>query len=170
MSTEQLTYKPIPVEIETKVFEFAKLNKTFTTKELFEKYPNNPEFVLRYALNNLRINNKIQMYGNKRGSFYSVDFNLEVDSHSNKPSKENDQINLQSIKEKILSQSNKFTSWFKRPDLNLEEPINEILVALKELESEKKLTIRGVARWTEYHFGEVSAEVESVENNNLSFY
>ena len=71
--------KEVAPEIEQKVLKFAQDNEKFTTKQLFEAYPNNPEFILRYALNNLRLDNKIHSYGSKRSSFYSIKADLPLE-------------------------------------------------------------------------------------------
>jgi hypothetical protein len=71
--------KEVAPEIEQKVLKFAQDNEKFTTKQLFEAYPNNPESILRYALNNLRLDNKIHSYGSKRSTFYSVKADLPLE-------------------------------------------------------------------------------------------
>ena len=157
MSLDQLEYKELPPGIEEKILSFAQLHKTFTTTQLFEQYPNNPSFILRYGLNNLRIKKQIFMHGLKRGAFYSLLSEEEKEEERIVPDKQiAKNNNIEIIKGKILEQQTKFATWFKRTDLNLYDAIPEILAALKELEAEKKITIRGTARWTEYFFGEPS--------------
>lgn len=71
--------KEVALEIEQKVLKFAQNHEKFTTKQLFEAYPNNPEFILRYALNNLRFDNTIHVYGTKRSTFYSLKTDLPLE-------------------------------------------------------------------------------------------
>lgn len=156
-----LDKKDVPEEMEQKILTFAQTKETFTTKEVFEKFPNNPEFLLRYALNNMRIDNKICMYGNKRGAFYSTNFNLsggsEPQAESNDDSSE--------LKVRILELATKQTGWFARTDLNIEkESVPTVLQAIKQLIEEKKLESQGSMRWTRYRI--VSEESEEDNSSN----
>jgi (2Fe-2S) ferredoxin len=97
------------------------------------------------------------MYGNKKGAFYSTNFNLvEDDSNSNSNTDNSD------LKQRILDLSSKFTGWFSRTDLKIEDvSIPVVLSAIKELVQEKKLDIQGELRWTKYRF--VTDETEEEE-------
>jgi hypothetical protein len=156
--------KDIPIELEEKILKFASTKETFTTKDLFEKYPNNPEFVLRYALNNLRIENHIQMYGTKRGSYYSINFNLkeesgEVSSTSNTSNSD--------LKQRILDLSEKFPGWWARTELGIDDvSVPNILSSIKELIEEKKVESQGSLRWTKYRLvGKGDSESEEVKES-----
>lgn len=143
----ELTKKEVPIEIEEKVLKFANEKIKFTIKEVFEKYSNNPEFLLRYAINNLRIDNKIFIHGNKRGAYYSINKNEESDNIENKHIEE--EKNNSSLRERILKNAKE--DWFTRPQLNIEDvSIPIVLKVINELVLEGKLDIRGSRRWTEY--------------------
>ena len=157
-----IEHKDIPVEIEDKIFKFASTQERFTTKDIFEKYPNNPEFILRSALNNLRIENRIQMYGAKKGSFYSINFNLkekneEVSSTSNTSNSD--------LKQRILDLAEKFPGWWARTELGIDDvSIPNILFSIKELIEEKKVESQGSLRWTKYRLiGKGDSESEEVK-------
>lgn len=154
IAMEEQVRKDVPKEFEDKILRLAQSQQTFTTKDVFTAYPNNQEFMLRYALNNLRIDKKIFMHGNKRGAFYSTSINVIENKIEEKPIVNSD------IKNKILQYQNRLTDWFKRADLNIEAQPIEILKTLKELESDGLITIRGAARWTEYRFGKRDARKE----------
>lgn len=137
--------REVPEEMLAKVLSFAKTKETFTTKEVFEKFPNNPEFLLRYALNNLRIDNEICMYGEKRGAFYSTNFNLS----DAEPEPDNGPIS--DLKQRVLDQIQKQAGWFARTDLGIEDAtVPAVLNIIKELIDENILESQGSLRWTKY--------------------
>lgn len=163
----KLERKDVAPEMEQKIFDFAQTKETFTTKEVFEKFENNPEFLLRYALNNLRIDNKIRMYGNKRGAYYSVKFNLsESTEGQDTPKSDNSDL-----KQRILDLASKQTGWFSRTDLNIENvSIPIVLAAIKELIQEEKLDTQGELRWTKYRLVTDQTEQEEKELTSSGLY
>lgn len=162
-----LDKKEVPEEFESKILAFAQTKDTFTTKDVFQKFENNPEFLLRYALNNLRIDNKICMYGNKKGAYYSVNFNLsETVEGQDSPKPDNSDL-----KQRILDLSSKLTGWFSRTDLKIEDvSIPVVLSAIKELVQEEKLDIQGELRWTKYRLVTEESEKEEEELSSSGAY
>lgn len=142
-----LDKKEVPEEMEQKVFAFAQTKERFSTKEVFEKFPNNPEFLLRYALNNLRIDNKICMYGNKRGAYYSTNFNLtQTTQEADQPKSNNSDL-----KQRILDLAGQQNGWFSRTDLKIDDvSVPVVLATIKQLIEEQKLETEGALRWTTY--------------------
>ena len=151
-----LKRQPVDDVIIQKILRFAATKETFTTKELFAQYPNNPELILRYGLNNLRIDEKIFMYGNKKGAYYSL--KKELDATNKQAEKEEDE-NLKKI---ILDKIKKITGWFKTADLGLSEKFGHIniLNTLHDLNNDNVILIRGAKRWTEYCLNSDSAQAE----------
>lgn len=141
----------VPQEIIDKIIRFSDKNDTFTTKQLFETYPNNPEHLLRSGLVILRNQQKVYMYGNKRGAYYSK--NKDIDTNAvvanSEHVKSSTVINLKDI---IIEKAKKFNgNWFKRPDLVINDaPIPSVIESLKDLIAEGKIDVRGAKRWTEY--------------------
>lgn len=141
----------VPQEIIDKIIRFSDKNDTFTTKQLFETYPNNPEHLLRSGLVILRNQQKVYMYGNKRGAYYSK--NKDIDTNAvvanSEHVKSSTVINLKDV---IIENTKKFNgNWFKRPDLVINDaPIPSVIESLKELIAEGKIDVRGAKRWTEY--------------------
>lgn len=164
----ELERKDVPDEILEKVLKFANTHKTFLTKELFNAYPNNQEFLLRYALNNLRIDKKLCMYGAKRGSYYSTDFNLknEVDEIGAIHNTDNS-----SLKQRILETASKQQGWFSRPALGIEDvSIPTLLEAIRELIEEGKLQSQGERRWTQYALPNVAKNItEEIKTNENTY-
>jgi hypothetical protein len=154
---EPLVKKEVPNELFLKVLRFAKEHDTFTTKQLFEAYPNNQEFLLRYAIQNLRIEEKIYMFGNKRGAYYSMNPNAgseKQDLEPTDPDKPNSYASKE-VKELILAEAKKRNGlYFKRSELGLEEkyPIHVIIASIKQLIEDGELEVQGVRRWTEYRY------------------
>jgi (2Fe-2S) ferredoxin len=165
-SDKELLRKEVPEEMMEKILKFAQSKERFVTKEVFQKFENNPEFLLRYALNNLRIDNKIKMYGNKKGAFYSTNFNLvEIESDGNTNTDNSD------LKQRILDLSSKFTGWFSRTDLKIEDvSIPVVLSAIKELVQEEKLDIQGELRWTKYRLVTDETEKQEEDLSSSSLY
>jgi predicted transcriptional regulator len=155
--------KDIPIELEEKILKFASTKETFTTKDLFEKYPNNPEFVLRYALNNLRIENRIQMIGNKKGAYYTSNMNLKEEVEVS----ETFNTSNSDLKQRILDLSEKFPGWWARTELGIDDvSVPNILSSVKELIEEKKVESQGSLRWTKYRLvGKGDSESEEVKEN-----
>lgn len=155
---EPLVRKEVPDELIIKVMRFAKEHNIFTTKQLFEAYPNNQEFLLRYAVINLRIDEKIYMFGNKRGAYYSMNPNagLEKDdlAEPTDPDKPNSYASKE-VKELILAEAKKRNGrFFKRSELGLEEKyaIHIVIASMKQLIEEGELEVQGIRRWTEYRY------------------
>ena len=155
--------KDIPIELEEKILKFASTKETFTTKDLFEKYPNNPEFVLRYALNNLRIENRIQMIGNKKGAYYTSNMNLKEEVEVS----ETFNTSNSDLKQRILDLSEKFPGWWARTELGIDDvSVPNILSSVKELIEEKKVESQGSLRWTKYRLvGKGDSESEEVKES-----
>jgi predicted transcriptional regulator len=155
--------KDIPIELEEKILKFASTKETFTTKDLFEKYPNNPEFVLRYALNNLRIENRIQMIGNKKGAYYTSNMNLKEEVEVS----ETFNTSNSDLKQRILDLSEKFPGWWARTELGIDDvSVPNILSSIKELIEEKKVESQGSLRWTKYRLvGKGDSESEEVKES-----
>jgi len=158
--SDELVRREVPQEMMDKVLKFAQANERFTTKELFTKFENNPEFLLRYALNNLRIDKAILMYGNKRGSFYSTNFNLSAgESSATEPGSSSSDL-----KTRILELAKKQSGWFARTDLGIDDvSIPAILTIIKELIEEKQLESQGALRWTKYRIFNAEAIAEEDE-------
>lgn len=155
----ELEYKEVSQEIMQKVINFVTTHKTFTTKELFLAYPNNQEFLLRYALNNLRIEKKVYMQGNKKGAIYltAPDLILNTDYAPLTVSNNSANYNLQ---ERVLALAQSLGGWFTRPELKIEDVSPPIVIsALQSLINNKKLQSRGVRRWTQYALPHVSADI-----------
>jgi hypothetical protein len=154
---EPLVKKEVPDELLIKVMRFAKEHDTFTTKQLFEAYPNNQEFLLRYAIQNLRIEEKIYMFGNKRGAYYSINPNAgseKEDLEPADPDKPNSYASKE-VKELILAEAKKRNGlYFKRSELGLEEkyPIHVVIASMKQLIEDGELEVQGIRRWTEYRY------------------
>jgi len=146
-TTGSLTRKEVSPEIEEKVLRFAKDRETFTVKDVFEAYPNNQEYLLRYAILNLRIDGKIFMFGNKRGAYYSVS---PVEQAAVVEEEKKEGLTWHEL---VLREANKFQGkWFKRTDLNLKDySVPQIIATLKELIELGKIDKRGELRWTEYY-------------------
>lgn len=157
----------VPQEIIDKVVRFSDNHETFTTKQLFEAYPNNPEHLLRSALVILRNNKKVFMYGNKRGAYYSKNNNIDTNAVSENNENKKATI-MTSLKEVIMEKANKLNgNWFKRPDLVIEEAsIPSVIESLKELISDGKIITRGAKRWTEYKVSDGSNSTETQKDNN----
>jgi predicted transcriptional regulator len=155
--------KDIPIELEEKILKFASTKETFTTKDLFEKYPNNPEFVLRYALNSLRIENRIQMIGNKKGAYYTSNMNLKEEVEVS----ETFNTSNSDLKQRILDLSEKFPGWWARTELGIDDvSVPNILSSIKELIEEKKVESQGSLRWTKYRLvGKGDSESEEVKES-----
>lgn len=163
-------------EITAKVIRFIESKNKFTTKELFSAYENTPEHLLRIALNNCRVQEKIFMHGNKRGAFYSK----EKEDDSSVTSSTDVKIVNQKLKDIILQKAKNIGKWFKRSDLELDNdyyPV-EILSALKELKNENTIEIQGELRWTQYCATEYlnindnnakTIEVSDLQSNILNF-
>ena len=100
--------KEVAPEIEEKILRFAQSKEQFVTKELFESYPNNPEYVLRYALNNLILDKKINMYGERKGAFYSIKSGLQI------PEGSLGRESLNGGREAILHAAVACRSWFSK--------------------------------------------------------
>lgn len=143
-----LKRQPVDDIVIEKILKFATTKETFTTKELFAQYPNNPELILRYGLNNLRIDEKIFMYGNKKGAYYSLKKELNTEKNIDKEKEQS------TIKDIVLNKVKLINGWFKTVDLNLTEKYGHITVlnTLHELNKNGLVIIRGAKRWTEYRF------------------
>ena len=143
--------------IVNKVLRFAQSKETFTIKELFAAYPDNPEAYLRYAVVNLRIDGKLFMFGNKRGAYYSCSPGAIKQGESQE---ETDQNNSE-VKTKVLASIKKVTGWFKRPQLEgLDEYYpQQIIGALKELVEDGICETQGSFRWTEYRLKNSNASI-----------
>lgn len=174
---EPLIQKDVPEEIMLKVLRFAEKHDTFTTKQLFETYPNNQEFLLRYAVQNLRIEEKVFKFGNKRGAYYSMNPNIgpEKDDNQGEVTSGNSYANRE-VKQIILEEAKKRNgNYFKRSDLGLESkyPIHVIIASVKQLVEEKELEVQGIRRWTEYRYskGENKSEKtpQQEKKNNSNF-
>lgn len=159
----ELQRKEVDSVIEEKILRFAKERETFTTKELFEANPNIQEFLLRYALNNLRIDEKVFMFGNKRGAYYSTKKDCvktgdqELDSEADNQSL-NDLVNL------VFAKASNFDGWFARPQIQIENVYPaQIIEALKKLEEAGKIEIQGKLRWTQYRVIDPNRIEEKVE-------
>lgn len=158
----------IPQEILDKVIRFSDKNDTFTTKQLFEAYPNNPEHLLRSALVILRSQQKVFMYGNKRGAYYSKNNNIDMESVSENAEQIRNS-NTTTLKELILNNAKKFNgNWFKRPDLTIvEASIPSVIECLKDLITDGKIITRGAKRWTEYKISDGSIENNEVKKESV---
>ena len=145
-----LTRKEVSPEIEEKVLRFATSRETFTVKDVFEAYPNNQEYLLRYAILNLRIDGKIFMFGNKRGAYYSIN---PVEQATIIEEEKKDGLTWHEL---VLREARKFQGkWFKRTDLELKDySVPQIITTLKELIDLGKIDKRGELRWTEYYLTE----------------
>ena len=136
-----LSYKEVSPEITEKVLRLAMGRETFSIKDVFEANPNNPEFQLRYALNNLRLAGKIFKFGEKRGAYYSIH------NEEEKANPENGDLRTALLAE-IKKHSGR---WFKRTDLKLDDhSVPNILLEMKKLIDESVIDKRGELRWTEY--------------------
>lgn len=170
MSEESvLVRRDVAPELEQKVYKIALAHDTFTTKQVFEVYPDNPEFLLRYALNNLRIDKKIFMYGNKRGAYYSIKSDCGGNCSEAQVTTKSDKCNDVNLKESITSQALQFNRWFKRTELECGElSIPTILTTIKELLAEGILVTQGSMRWTEYKHKNVSEANALVSDTSTS--
>jgi hypothetical protein len=143
--------REVAPEIEQKILRFAQAKEQFVTKELFESYPNNPEYVLRYALNNLILDKKINMYGEKRGAFYSIKGGLQTPEGS---------LGGESInkgREAILHAAQACRSWFPKGGFPLS--------VLRELVEEGLLEWRKSGKAIEYRLVDKSREVTLVKSD-----
>jgi len=155
MSNTELEKKEVSEDILEKVLRFSKERVRFTVKDLFQTYPNNQEYQLRYALINLRIDKKIFMFGNKRGAYYSI--------HPEEPTEElTEETKPLTWQDLILREARKFSGkWFKRTDLDLKDySVPTVINTLKELIDLGKIEKRGELRWTEYFLLESVKPVE----------
>ena len=150
-----------------KILRFAETRETFTVKELFEAYPNNPDFVLRNGLVNLRIDEKLFMIGNKKGAYYTKDKNHRAEINEPEITPTVPVPANKDIKNIILAKAKVKADWFQTPTLELSAIYNyaNISTALHELIAEGKLLVRGSARWTEYRYanGATQADVDKEE-------
>jgi hypothetical protein len=143
--------REVAPEIEEKILRFAKGKEQFVTKELFESYPNNPEHVLRYALNNLILDKKINMYGERRGAFYSIKSGLQT------PEGSLGRSGLNEGREAILQAAHACRSWFPKSGF--------LASVLKELVEEGLLEWRKVGKATEYRLVDKSRELTLVKSD-----
>jgi len=154
MDEIKLEKKEVSEEMLDKVMKFAESCKTFTIKDVFNAYPNNQEYQLRYSIINLRIDKKIFMFGNKRGAYYSI--------HPEEPTEELVEDKPLTWQDLILREARKFAGkWFKRTDLDLKDySVPTVINTLKELIDLGKIEKRGELRWTEYFLLENVKPVE----------
>lgn len=159
----------VPQEIIDKIIRFSDNHETFTTKQLFESYPNNPEHLLRSGLVILRNQEKVYMYGNKRGAYYSKNKNIDTNAVATNLEHAKS-FNVINLKDVILENAKKFNgNWFKRPDLVINDaPIPSVIESLKDLIAEGKIDVRGAKRWTEYKLsGSDNVTAKDVENTGI---
>ena len=154
--------KEVSEVLEEKVLRFANEKKIFKTKDLFDANPNNQEYLLRYALLNLRNDCKIFMHGEKKGSYYSISPNPEVDKSLDPPP------GVTGLKELIINSVKTFGKrWFKRPEIKINGFTDlEILKMVKNLADSNIVLTRGSLRWTEYSFNDGSVLEEPLEKKN----
>lgn len=156
-----LSYKEVSPEITEKVLRLAMGRETFSIKDVFEANPNNPEFQLRYALNNLRLAGKIFKFGEKRGAYYSIH------NEEEKANPENGDLRTALLAE-IKKHSGR---WFKRTDLKLDDhSVPNILLEMKKLIDESVIDKRGELRWTEYLLKDNVTPVEATTNESRNGY